>query len=171
MRATLFPVVAILAAGLAPLPAQDAQAVLKLKNQIIDLQNKGTLAFKDFTLCSNVLGFGSYVPMEPPAVPRGGELLLYYEPVNVFTNRVKGQYEIWYTQDLALFSEQGEALYDQKELLTFHYVSRSPVFDLYATNTLNLGELPQGRYTLKAVLHDKQRQTEAEFSLAFQVAE
>ena len=74
----------------APLPAQEAEAVLKLKNEIIDLQNKGTLAFKDFTLCSNVLGFGSYVPFEQPAVPEGGELLLYYEPVNVFTNRVKG---------------------------------------------------------------------------------
>ena len=39
-------------------------------------------------------------------------------------------------------------LYDQKELLTFHYVSRSPVFDLYATNTLNMGDLPQCKYTL-----------------------
>ncbi len=171
MRATLLAVAAFLVAGLAPLAAQDAEAVLKLKNQIIDLQNKGTLAFKDFTLCSNVLGFGSYVPVEKPAVPRGGELLLYYEPVNVFTNRVKGQYEIWYTQDLALFSAEGEALYDQKELLNFHYVSRSPVFDLYATNTLNLGELPKGQYTLKAVLRDKQRQAAAEYTLPFQVTE
>jgi hypothetical protein len=171
MRTTLLTVVGLLFAGLMPLPAQDAEAVLKLKNQIIDLQNKGTLAFKDFTLCSNVLGFGSYVPVEGPLVPRGGELLLYYEPVNVFTNRVKGQYEIWYTQDLALLSEQGEVLYDQKELLSFHYVSRSPVFDLYATNTLNLGDLPQGSYTLKAVLRDKQRQKTAEYALPFQIAD
>ncbi|MBN1834293.1 MAG: hypothetical protein JW820_00515, partial [Spirochaetales bacterium] len=80
--------------------AQDQGAILRLKNQIIDLQNRGTLGFKDVSLCSKVIGFGSYVPLPEPAIPQGGELLLYYEPVNVFTNRVKGQYEIWYTQDI-----------------------------------------------------------------------
>ena len=159
----------LLAVGLAPLPAQDAEAVLKLKNQIIDLQNKGRLAFKDFTLCAKVLGFGSYVPLEQPAVRQGAELLVYYEPVNVFTNRVKGQFEIWYTQDIVLQSAQGEVLYEQKELLSFRYVSRSPVFDLYATNSLDLGNLPPGKYTYQAVLRDKLKEAAVEYTLPFQV--
>jgi hypothetical protein len=115
------------------------------------------------------MGYGSYVPLDQPVVPAGAELLVYYEPVNVFTNRVKGQYEFWYTQDILLLAENGEVLYDQEELLSFRYPSRSPVFDLYATNSLNLGNLPPGNYTFKAVLHDKLKDAEAQFSQAFQI--
>jgi hypothetical protein len=149
--------------------AQDQDAILALKNRIIDLQNQGQLGFKDFALCSKVMGYGSYVPLDQPVVPAGAELLVYYEPVNVFTNRVKGQYEFWYTQDILLLAENGEVLYDQEELLSFRYPSRSPVFDLYATNSLNLGNLPPGNYTFKAVLHDKLKDAEAQFSQAFQI--
>lgn len=158
MRKALFALLGLLFAGFTPLPAQDAEAVLKLKNQIIDLQNKGTLAFKDFTLCAKVLGFGSYVPLEQPAVRQSAELLVYYEPVNVFTNRVKGQFEIWYTQDIVL-----------QKLLSFRYTSRSPVFDLYATNSLDLGDLPPGKYTYQAVLRDKLKEAVVEYTLPFQV--
>jgi len=164
--------IALALLGLTGLAAQ-AQAqdpVLNLKNQIIDLQNKGKLGFKDFTLCSKVIGFGSYVPLDKPVVQAGAELLVYYEPVNVFTNRVKGQYDFWYTQDILLLSETGEVLYDQKELLSFRYPSRSPVFDLYATNSLNLGNLPPGKYTYKAVLHDKLKDAEAEYSQIFHIS-
>ena len=54
------------------------------------------------------MGFGSYVPLEKPVLKNGMELLVYYQPLNVFTSRVKGQYEIWYTQDNALLSPTGE---------------------------------------------------------------
>jgi hypothetical protein len=49
--------------------------------------------------------------------------------VNVFTNRNKGK-----------------VLYEQEGLLNFRCSSRSPVFDLYATNSLNLGDLGPGTY-------------------------
>jgi hypothetical protein len=148
---------------------QEQEAILRLKNQIIDLQNRGTLAFKDAALCSKVLGFGSYVPLEEPAIEQGGELLLYYEPINVFTNRIGGQYEIWYTQDILLESGDGEGLYEQEDLLVFHYYSRSPVFDLFATNSLNLGNLPPGKYLYKAVLKDQLKDARAELSLPFRI--
>ena len=83
---------AVLAVPLAA--AQDQEAILKLKNQIIALQNRGSLGFKDFTLCSKILGFGSYIPLDKPQVSQGAELEIYYEPLNVFTNRNKGQYEL-----------------------------------------------------------------------------
>ncbi len=163
----LFAMLAVLAAPTAQ--AQDQEAILKLKNQIIDLQNRGSLGFKDFTLCSKIMGFGSFVPLDQPQVSQGAELQVYYEPLNVFTNRRQGQYELYYTQDIVLLSEQGETLYEAKELLSFHYISRSPVFDLYATNSLNLGSLPPGKYTYKAVLRDKLKETTAEFSLPFSI--
>ena len=163
----LFAMLAVLAAPSAQ--AQDQEAILKLKNQIIDLQNRGSLGFKDFTLCSKILGFGSYVPLDKPQVSQGAELEIYYEPLNVFTNRNKGQYELWYTQDIMLLSEKGETLYEEPELLSFHYFSRSPVFDLHATNSLNLGSLPPGAYTYKAVLRDKLKDATVEYSLAFSI--
>jgi hypothetical protein len=167
VRVAALLLLAVLAAF--PLPAQDQDAVLKLKNQVIDLQNKGTLGFREFTLCSNILGYGSFVPLEKPQVPPGAELQVYYEPVNVFTNRVKGQYEIWYTQDIVLTTDKGAVLYEQEELLNFRYSSRSPVFDLYATNSLSLGELGPGRYVYKVVLRDKLKGATAEYKLPFSI--
>lgn len=162
-----FALLAVL--SIVPVSAQEQESVLKLKNQIIDLQNRGTLGFREFSLCSNILGYGSYVPLDTPQVPQGSELQVYYEPVNVFTNRNKGQYEIWYTQDIVLLTDKGKVLYEQEELLTFRYSSRSPVFDLYATNSLNLGELGPGKYVYKAVLRDKLKGVTAEYSLPFAV--
>ena len=43
------------------------------------------------------------------------------------------------------------------------------MFDLYATNSLNLGSLPPGNYTYKAILRDKLKDATAEFSLPFTV--
>ncbi len=54
-------------------------------------------------------------------------------------------------------------------MLDFHYTSRSPVFDLYATNNLNLGNLPPGRYTYRAVLRDKLRDGSVELTLPFRI--
>jgi hypothetical protein len=95
--------------------AQDQDAVLKLKNQIIDLQNRGALGFREFALCSKTLDYGSYVPLDKPQVLQGTDLQVSYEPVNIFTNRNKGKV-------------------------------------LYATNSLELGELGPGKYLSKAVL-------------------
>ena len=65
MKTTPILLVAMLAFLGAPSSrAQDQEAILKLKNQIIDLQNRGSLGFKDFTLCSKILGFGSFIQLE-----------------------------------------------------------------------------------------------------------
>ena len=148
--------------------AQDQ--VLALKNQIIDIQNKGRLGFSELVLCSKVMGFGSYVPLEKPVLKKGAELLVYYQPLNVFTNRVKGQYEIWYTQDIAILSPAGETLFEQKGFLEFHYFSRTPVFDLFATNTLDITDVPAGSYVYLAVLRDKLKDASAEYKVPFEVS-
>jgi hypothetical protein len=170
MRALRFAMLAFFASlAVIPVSAQDQDAVLKLKNQIIDLQNRGALGFREFTLCSKILGYGSYVPLDKLQVPQGSELQVSCEPVNVFTNRNKGKYEIWYTQDIVLLTDKGKVLYEQEELLNFRYSSRSPVFDLYATNSLDLGELSPGKYIYKAVLRDKLKGVTAEYTLPFAV--
>jgi hypothetical protein len=135
--------------------AQDNE-ILKLKEKIIEIQNKGDLAFRNFAFCSSIVGFGSYAPLPSPALDKSGELLVYYEPVNVFTAKKEGLYEIWYTQDMVLLDEQGGVLQEWPNALDFHYTTRTPVMDLWAQNNITLGgQVPAGKYKFKAVLKDK----------------
>lgn len=130
--------------------------ILNLKEKIIDLQNKGKLGFINFTLCSKIMGFASYVPLSGPVIDKNGTLLVYYEPINVFTNRKDGLYEIWYTQDMTLLKENGEVVSHWNDILTFHYTTQKPVMDLFAQNSIELkGQLPTGKYKFKATLKDK----------------
>jgi len=130
--------------------------ILKLKEKIIEIQNKGDLGFRNFTFCSTIFGFGSYVPLPSPALDKSGALLVYYEPVNVFTSKKEGLYEIWYTQDMMLLDQKGEVLQEWPNALDFHYTTRTPVMDLFAQNSLDLGgQVPAGKYKFKAVLKDK----------------
>lgn len=130
--------------------------ILKLKEKIIEIQNKGDLGFRSFAFCSTIIGFGSYVPLSGTVLDKSGELLVYYEPVNVFTSRKEGLYEVWYTQDMVLLDEKGAILQEWPNALDFHYTTRTPVMDLWAQNNITLGgQVPAGKYKFKAVLKDK----------------
>ena len=143
--------------------------VAELKEKIIDFQNEGELGFRNFTLCSNILGFGQYVPTPSMKVKAGSSLQIYYEPKNIFTNRLNGAYQMWYTQDMILLDVDGEVIYEGLELLNFNYQTTSPVLDTYATNSLNLGDLPAGEYIFKAIIHDKLKQVDAEHTFKFEI--
>jgi len=145
--------------------------ILQLKEQILDIQNKGELGFHNFTLCSNILGYGQYVPIPDKKAKVGTTVYFYYEPVNLFTNRLNNSYQIWYTQDLILLRKDGKELYNAPELLNFNYQTTSPVLDVYASNSLELGELAPGYYIFKAVMHDKLKKTDATYSLTFEIVE
>ena len=135
--------------------AQDSE-ILKLKEKIIEIQNKGDLGFRNFAFCSAIIGFGSYVPLSRAELDKNGELLVYYEPVNVFTSRKEGLYEVWYTQDMVLLDEKEAVLQEWPNALDFHYTTRTPVMDLWAQNNITLGgQVPAGKYKFKAVLKDK----------------
>jgi hypothetical protein len=144
--------------------------ILKLKEKIIDLQNKGKLGFANFTMCSNIMGFASYVPLPETVLDKNGILLIYYEPINVFTNRKDGLYEIWYTQDMTLLKENGEVVSHWNDILTFHYTTQKPVMDLFAQNSIELkGMLPNGKYKFKATLKDKLTEKTATHIIDFEI--
>jgi hypothetical protein len=144
--------------------------ILNLKEKIIDLQNKGKLGFTNFTMCSKIMGFASYVPLPEPALDKNGTLLIYYEPINVFTNRKDGLYEIWYTQDMTLLNENGEVVSHWNDILTFHYTTQKPVMDLFAQNSIELkGQLPAGKYKFKATLKDKLSEKTATHIVDFEI--
>lgn len=144
--------------------------ILRLKEQIIELQNKGELGFANFTLCSKIMGFASYVPLPEPVVDKNGTLLVYYEPVNVFTSKRDGLYEIWYAQDMTLLKDNGEVVSHWDEILTFQYTTRKPVMDLFAQNSIDLkGQLPAGKYRFKATLRDKLSEKTAVHTVDFEI--
>lgn len=161
-------------AGLAILVASVSMAqesdILKLKEKIVEIQNKGELGFRNFAFCSTIVGFGSYVPFSSPVLDKSGELLVYYEPVNVFTSKKEGLYEIWYTQDMVLLDEKEQVLQEWPNALDFHYTTRTPVMDLWAQNNITLGgQIPAGKYKFKAVLKDKLSGRTAVKIMAFEI--
>lgn len=144
--------------------------ILDLKEKIIDLQNKGKLGFANFTFCSKIMGFASYVPLQEPVIDKNGTLLIYYEPINIFTNRKDDLYEIWYTQDMTLLKENGEVVSHWNDILTFHYTTKKPVMDLFAQNSIELkGQLPAGKFKFKATLKDKLTEKTATHIIDFEI--
>jgi len=112
--------------------------ILNLKVKILELQNKGELGFRNFTFYSSIAGFGSYVPLQEPLIEQKGELLVYYEPINISNSIKNGIHEIWYTQDMILLKENREIIQEWKDILNFHYITRTPVMDFFAQNSLDL---------------------------------
>lgn len=148
------------------------ELILKLKEDIIRIQNQGKLGFRNFTLCSKIITMGHYVALPEPKVKIGTEeLLIYIEPANVFTSTQEGRYEIWITQDIFLLDEEGELLLEKTDAISAHFNTATPILDLYLPNTLYMSTLPVGEYTYKAVLHDVLRGTTATKTIDFEVVE
>ena len=143
--------------------------VASLKERIIDLQNMGKPGFRNFALCSNIITYGQYVPYPDSKVKAGTKIYFYYEPENVFTNRLKGAYQIWFTQDMILRSIAGEKFLDSADALNFNLQSLAPVLDVWADNSLDLGRLPPGKYEFVAVIHDKLKKADATQVFPFEV--
>ena len=161
--------VVLIAIFLIPATLIAEETVKELKERIIDIQNKGELGFRNFTRCENIITYGSYVQATDNKVKAGTKLLFYYEPENVFTNRRGKTFQIWYTQDLIVKDADGEELLNSPDLLNFNYQTITPVLDLYATNSLDLGNLPPGKYEFIAVIHDKLKKTSARMSYVFEI--
>lgn len=158
--------------GISPInreQAGDQEEILRLKQKIIELQNQGEIGFKDFVLCSEIISFAAYKPLEEYVIPQDGELLAYFEPANVYTRINNNTYEIWYTEDMILLDSDGKKIAEWNDILNFHYTTKKPVMDLFAQNTIDLKGLPPGKYTFKAVLKDQLSKKFGVESLAFEI--
>ena len=166
MRKYLVPVLILL---LSISASAQEESILELKNKIIQIQNQGELSFANVTLCSQIFGFASYVPLLNNVIDAEGSLILYYEPNNIFTNVKNCVYEIRYTQDLALFKE-GELVQEWKDFLQFKHTANKPAMDLFARNSVDFeGRLPSGSYSLKLFIRDRLSGKSAETSVSFQL--
>jgi len=156
-----------LALAAAQLQAQDTVAALKEK--IIDLQNAGSLGFRNFLLCTKVITYGQYVSSPDNKVKAGTQIYFYYEPDNIYTERTDGSYHIAFTQDMVVQNDAGDTLLNAPAALKFDYEGSTPVLDVYGLNTLTLGDLPPGKYQFVAVLHDSLRKAEVKKVYPFEV--
>jgi hypothetical protein len=161
--------VALLCMAAVPAQADDAEKVMELKRQIIEMQNKGNVSINDFTFCRKVLNYGTFIPWGDPVFPVGGEFVAYFEPLNWFTNMAQGRYEFWMTQDLKLETVAGEVLYEKSKLLDMHFNTAKPVLDVYMTNDFSLGQLPPGEYVFIVVLRDELKGQEFEARKSFTI--
>jgi hypothetical protein len=161
---------AVAAAALAASGAVWAQdTVMALRERIVELQNKGRLGVRGLVMCRSVSAYGQYAPNEGRTAPAGSTVLFYYEPENVFTQRERDTYRIWYSQDIVLLKKDGTELVRSQDVVVYTHLGKSAVLDLYATNELDLGSLSPGEYRFRVVLHDKLRGADATAEIAFTV--
>ena len=124
-----------------------------LKEQIIEIQNKGKLGYRRVVLCSAVEGFGMYSPVVAGQVPP--RVIIYVEPSNVSTLVNDDRYVIDLSVDLFVIGEAGVPLF-AKQNLPIRKVSRSPFLDLHYAIGVDLKKyLKHSLITIRTVLHDK----------------
>ena len=168
--ASLFALVALL-----PIPvlAQSAgsETVEQLKEKIIDKENAGKLGFRQFTLCTKApTGIGQFEAAPNNKVPAGTKAIyFYYEPINLFTNRADGAYQKWFKQDMIVRDGSGKELLSKPAALDFNYKTKTPLFDIFGTNTLTLEGAPPGKYEFEAVLHDQLSKQDAHYVYKFEI--
>ncbi len=147
------------------------ELILKLKEDIVRIQNQGELGIKKLNLCRSIVTLGAYVPLEEAKIEVGKQYYIYYEPVNIFTKISEGRYEFWFTQDIILLDDTGEVLTERLAALNMHFNTATPLLDIYVTNDLLLTAAPAGKYTYKIVLHDVFRDESTVETIDFEVVE
>ncbi len=60
-------------------------------------------------------------------------------------------------------------VFAQADALDFHYTSKTPVMDLYATNSLDVSGLTPGKYQFKAVLKNRLRNKQIVKTVEFSI--
>jgi len=59
---------------------------------------------------------------------------------------------MWFTQDIILFSQDKKEIFRATDVVNFNYNTVSPVLDVYATNLLDLGNIPPEAIYIKQLL-------------------
>ena len=95
--------------------------------------------------------------------------MVYFEPLNWFTNVASGNYEFWLMQNLRLETPDGKVLYEKEKLLDMHFKTAKPVLDVYMTNDFSLGQLPPGEYVYIVELRDELKGQQAEVRQSFTI--
>jgi hypothetical protein len=134
-------------------PTKEISEIQKLKEQIIDLQNKGKLGFRKVVLCNSVEGYGLYSPFEPgQPITR---ILLYFEPSNVSTLVSGDRFIVDLAVDVFLLDASGKLIAGKQNMLKINKISRSPILDLFYKLEMKVKKPLKREILMKTVLHDR----------------
>ncbi len=147
-----------------PHQEQGPDQIKHLRDQIVELQNKGKLGFRKVVVCSSVEGFGVYSPIEP-GQPLS-KLILYVEPENVSTLLSNDRYIVDCGVSFGIVDSAGKGLIGAKNL-KFNKVSRSPILDLHYKIELDPKKLASGQLFFKMTLNDKIKNQSASITTKF----
>ena len=149
----------------------DYEKILKLKDQIVRIQNEGKLGMRNLNLCSKVITLGAYVPLPEAKIEVGKTYYIYYEPTNWFTKIEKGRYEFWLEQEVLILDVQGDVVWSSLRAPIAHHNTAVPMLDIYMVNNIDLTAAPPGKYTYKIVLHDEFKGETATKTVDFEIVE
>ena len=169
--AVLSLIMAVILSGNVFAAQEDHEKILRLKDQIVRIQNEGKLGMRNVNLCSKVITLGAYVPLPEAKIEVDKKYYIYYEPTNWFTKTEQERYEFWLTQNIILLDAQGEVLVERPGALSVHFNTATPIVDVYITNDLYLTAAPPGKYTYKMVLHDEFKEESVTKTVDFEVVE
>ena len=148
--------------------AQETDVSL-LKERIINIQSLSPLGIRTLVACSSVTDYGAYQPWPGNKVKAGDVIFFYVEPQNPSTNKADGKYEVWFTMDMVVLTEQQQEVFKKENAVEIHHQSSSPRLDIYGFNQLTLAEIPPGKYLFMTILHDNIKGEEASATWAFEV--
>ncbi len=134
-------------------PTKETSEIQKLKEKIIDLQNKSKLGFRKVVLCNSIEGFGLYSPFEPRQPLN--RVLLYFEPSNVSTLVSEGRFIVDLAVDVFLLDGSGKVIGGKQNMLKINRISRSPILDLYYKLEMGVKVPLKREILMKTVLHDR----------------
>ncbi len=162
-------IVALSLFWLGPAAADEISKIDELKAQIIAIENAGKLDIGYFARCTAIGGFGQCAEASSTTVAKGANLKFYYEPRNVHTKHDETGYQRWFKQDMIVRDKSGKELLRQDGALDLNYKTKKPVFDIFVTNNLNLGDLAPGSYEFEIVVHDQLSEQSVSYVYKFDI--
>jgi len=133
---------------------EDAQKLLEEVRLL--LWNQLPLRVENVTLIEESAGgFGYFRPRNSRLYAQGEEILAYAEPKNYTILVEDGAYHIFLVLDAQLYGQERNLLFEQKEFLSFRYITLTPVFEVFFNLSFHLDEVPPGEYVLVVVVNDR----------------
>ncbi len=148
---------------------KDHAEILKLREKIIQVQNKGNLGIRNLLPCRSIQMFGTFEALPEARIREGETFLIYFEPANFNVVKKDGRYHVHLVQDLVVTDSEGsETLLERPAFATLNHSTEEPVLEYYFKNTLT--RVPPGDYLFKVTLHDKLKGQTVEKVLPFTVS-
>jgi hypothetical protein len=135
----------------------DHAAAIEALEQALEAMRAGApLVLAAFTLVDRPAKiFGDYVASRDTVLGRSEPLQFYMEPKNlVYVRKSDGTLETTFKADVRILGADGTVLFEQAEIGSWQFGSRSRVQDVFMNLQLTLSGAPAGDYTVEFTVRD-----------------